>query len=236
MKRIFVIVLFLGFLQVNAQISQDVYIQFKGTILSAKDSTVVSGVSVQYEKLPYYDDMGVGKTNDDGNVEFYLIKDLKYSFSFKKAEFEPGAGELQIGDGGGGQFSGVFYIKPIEKPVEEIAEPEHFTLENLIFDRGSAAISPSSYSGLDELANWINSRPTMVIQLEGHTDFAGNAEANMNLSQARVDAVKEYLLKKGVNKNKVLTKAFGGSQPLSTDRTDEAKERNRRVEVSVVSK
>ena len=66
--------------------------------------------------------------------------------------------------------------------------------------------------------------------------LAGNAEANMKLSEARVEAVKEYLVKNGINKNRILTKAFGGSQPLFTERTDEAKTKNRRVEVRVIRK
>jgi outer membrane protein OmpA-like peptidoglycan-associated protein len=58
----------------------------------------------------------------------------------------------------------------------------------------------------------------------------------MRLSQGRVESVKDYFVDQGVKKNRVLTKAFGGSQPLSQDRTDEAKKRNRRVEVRVISR
>ena len=81
---------------------------------------------------------------------------------------------------------------------------------------------------------YLNERPGMVIQLEGHTDFAGNADANMALSQARVEAVKDYMVGKGIKKNRLYTKAFGGTQPLTEERTDEAKTRNRRVEVRVL--
>ncbi|MEM8895354.1 MAG: OmpA family protein, partial [Bacteroidota bacterium] len=80
-----------------------------------------------------------------------------------------------------------------------------------------------------------NDRPDKIIQLEGHTDFQGNSAANMQLSQDRVDAVKEYLVDNGIKKNRVLTKAFGGTQPLSTERTDEAKASNRRVEVRIIN-
>ena len=76
--------------------------------------------------------------------------------------------------------------------------------------------------------------PNNSIQLEGHTDFEGNATANLKLSLDRVEAVKEYLVGQGVRKKRVLTKAFGGTQPLTRERTDEAKARNRRVEVRVI--
>jgi outer membrane protein OmpA-like peptidoglycan-associated protein len=76
----------------------------------------------------------------------------------------------------------------------------------------------------------------MIIQLEGHTDFAGNPQANMALSQARVESVKKYLTKGGIDKNRILTKAFGGTKPLSEERTPEAMSQNRRVEVRIIKK
>ncbi len=70
--------------------------------------------------------------------------------------------------------------------------------------------------------------------MEGHTDFAGNPDANMRLSEARVIAVQEYLIDQRVKKSRIFTKAFGGTQPVSQERTDEAKARNRRVVVRVI--
>jgi OOP family OmpA-OmpF porin len=77
--------------------------------------------------------------------------------------------------------------------------------------------------------------PKMVIQLEGHTDIKGDPKQNMKLSQERVDAVKDYLISKGVTKNKVKTKAFGGTQPLSRADTEEAHKMNRRVQVRILA-
>lgn len=229
MRVIYSFLFFLSILSLHAQVTNDVYIQFFVSVLSTRDSAAVAEVNVQYEKLPYYDDMGIGKTNAEGKVEFYLIKGLTYSFTLKKEGFLPSTGEIVISDNGSGTQLSSLYIEP--EPL-----PEVFTLKNLIFARGSAVISSTSYEGLDELAKLVNQYPTMVIQLEGHTDFDGNADANMKLSEARVESVKAYLIDKGVNKNKVFTKAFGGTQPLSVERTDEAKERNRRVEVRILHK
>ena len=113
-------------------------------------------------------------------------------------------------------------------------EVELIKLENLIFPSGRATISSESYNELDELATWMNDNPAIVIQLEGHTDFRGNATANMQLSEARVVAVKEYLVDQKVKKARILTRAFGGTEPLSRDDTPEAKALNRRVEVRVI--
>jgi outer membrane protein OmpA-like peptidoglycan-associated protein len=107
-------------------------------------------------------------------------------------------------------------------------------LNNLIFEVGKSGIDPESNSELDILVNMMNENPKMVIQLEGHTDFLGEAKANMKLSQQRVESVKDYLVTKGVLRNRVKTKAFGGTQPISRDNTPEAHRLNRRVEVRIL--
>lgn len=208
--------------------AEDEYIKFFGTILNAKDSTAITA-SVFYEKLPYYDDMGSGTSSTEGIYEFYLLKGQRYNFRILQDGFDPFEEEVTIADAGSGAMEQIFYVQPDR-------ELELMTLENLIFSRGSDQITESSFAGLDELVAWLDGRPSIVIQLEGHTDFAGNADANMRLSQARVESVKEYLLKKGIKKDRVLTKAFGGTQPLFTERTDEAKTKNRRVEVRIIRK
>ncbi len=87
---------------------------------------------------------------------------------------------------------------------------------------------------MDELAAMMKANPKVEIQLEGHTDNQGRAEANLKLSQDRVDAVKKYLSSKGINRDRIKTKAFGGTQPLSIDKTEEARALNRRVEMRVL--
>jgi outer membrane protein OmpA-like peptidoglycan-associated protein len=76
----------------------------------------------------------------------------------------------------------------------------------------------------------------MVIQLEGHTDFRGSASKNMQLSQDRVESVKTYLMRKGIKGTRILTRAFGGTHPLSREATEEAARMNRRVEVRIIRK
>lgn len=205
------------------------YVKLYGSVLSDKDSAAVSAI-ISYEKLPYYDDMGLTKSKADGTYEFYLIRGLTYNFTVKATGFETINTQVEIDDPDEDEEK----IRNFIMKSGDDTEVQLITLENLIFSRGSDRISQGSYQELDQLAVWLNDRPGTVIQLEGHTDFDGNEDANMALSEARVVAVKEYLRGKGIKKKRVLTKAFGGSVPLSTDRTDEAKARNRRVEVRVI--
>jgi outer membrane protein OmpA-like peptidoglycan-associated protein len=205
----------------NAQVSSDTLVLVYGKMLKAADSTPVAG-NILYEKLPYYDDMGMASTKADGTFEIQLIQGETYNFSVTKGGFKKFSEEIKIP----GTLERNIYI---EEDVVELRK-----LENLIFSRGSDQISSSSFEELDELALWLNENPSIIIQLEGHTDFAGNPDANMRLSEARVLAVQEYLIDQKVKKSRIFTKAFGGTQPVTQDRTDEAKVLNRRVEVRVI--
>ncbi len=107
-------------------------------------------------------------------------------------------------------------------------------LEDLIFAQGKSVIDPKSFPGLDEVVQMMKENSKMEIQLEGHTDNVGSPKANLELSQQRVDAVKKYIVAKGINKSRIQTKAFGGSQPLGNEMTPEARSKNRRVEMRIL--
>ena len=122
----------------------------------------------------------------------------------------------------------------IKRDIQLTSTGRAIRLENLIFEMGRSVINPKSFAGLDELVAMMKDNTKVIIQLEGHTDNVGNAQKNLDLSQDRVDAVKKYLVSKGVGKDRIKTKAFGGTQPISTERTEEARALNRRVEMRVL--
>ncbi|GAB4240482.1 MAG: hypothetical protein Tsb0034_16940 [Ekhidna sp.] len=201
--------------------STDTLVIVKGTMYRAQDSTAISG-NILYEKLPYYDDIGMASVGTDGQYELQLIKGETYNFSVSKPGYLKYENRVEVN----GNLTVDLYVK------EDVVELRK--LENLNFVTNSDRISPGSYQELDELAQWMNDNPTVVIQLEGHTDFGGNAEAALRLSQARVESVKNYLTEKNVKKNRIFTKAFGGTQPIVTEGTREERAVNRRVEVRVI--
>jgi outer membrane protein OmpA-like peptidoglycan-associated protein len=111
---------------------------------------------------------------------------------------------------------------------------ETIVLDHLIFAQGKAVIDPKSFMQLDEVVQMMKENTRLEIQLEGHTDNQGSPSANMELSQKRVDAVKKYMVDKGIQKGRISTKAFGGSQPLKNEMTQEARALNRRVEMRIL--
>lgn len=99
----------------------------------------------------------------------------------------------------------------------------------LVFEQGSYELKAVSYQELDQIAEMLKENSIVTIHLDGHTDFIGDAKQNMILSQNRVEEVKNYMIKKGVNPARITTKAWGGTKPLEK----ESSEKNRRVEFTI---
>ncbi|MCB0539022.1 MAG: OmpA family protein [Bacteroidetes bacterium] len=119
----------------------------------------------------------------------------------------------------------------IEKEVEEALD---LAFKNLEFETGKSIIKKSSYSSLDNLTQILKDHPDYRLLVEGHTDSVGSAESNMTLSQARANAVKDFLMKKGVSGDKIITKGFGETKPVASNDTAAGRQENRRVEMTIV--
>lgn len=103
----------------------------------------------------------------------------------------------------------------------------------VMFDSGSRNLSPGAMSRLDSVAATINRYPDSEVLIKGHTDSQGPEDANLRLSEDRALMVKNQLVVKGVDGNRVTTLGFGESQPLVTNATPEGRAQNRRVEIEL---
>jgi len=110
-------------------------------------------------------------------------------------------------------------------------------LQKVQFDTGAATVLPESFALLDEVAQTIEDHPEIAkVRIEGHTDSTGAAAFNERLSQERAEAVRDHLVKHGVEPERLEAKGFGMSQPIADNDTDEGREKNRRVEFKIISK
>jgi OOP family OmpA-OmpF porin len=112
--------------------------------------------------------------------------------------------------------------------------PKTYTLNDVRFDTNSANLKPSSFASLNELAELLLLKKTLKIELAGHTDGDGDNEYNLELSQRRADVVRNYLIKKGVPKERVTAVGYGEEQPVASNNSDEGKAKNRRTEVRIL--
>ncbi|HEX5170344.1 MAG TPA: OmpA family protein [Cyclobacteriaceae bacterium] len=201
----------------------------EGSITNAETQQPVSA-KITYMSLPYGNI--VGMLNGD-KFAFPMFNGDKYSIVVEANGYMPAKYMLDPADANDANR----LVKNIELVVG--SEKKHeagqvMLLNNLIFQVGKSKISPESYPELDLVVNMMAESDNMVIQLEGHTDYQGDESENMKLSKQRVEAVKDYLVSKGIKSKRIQTKAFGGTMPLSRDNTPEAHRINRRVELRIL--
>jgi outer membrane protein OmpA-like peptidoglycan-associated protein len=113
---------------------------------------------------------------------------------------------------------------------------ESIQLRNVFFVQSKAELKSESYPELDRLVKIMQDNPTIEIEISGHTDNRGIPSANLALSEQRVDAVRQYLVSKGVEPKRMVGKGYGGSKPIAPSTTEENRQQNRRVEFKIIKK
>lgn len=107
------------------------------------------------------------------------------------------------------------------------------------FDTGKASIRRSDLSAIDNVFALMKTHPKLAIEVHGHTDNSnrtGDSTFNMVLSQQRADAVREYLVNKGIRADRIVARGFGDTRPIADNSTEKGKALNRRTEFIIVSK
>lgn len=201
-----------------------------GHIQDSLTGISIGNVRIKYNELPYGNFIGIIKSREsDGYFSFRTFGHEKYIIEISADDYIGKIDTLYPFSVQGNQINRNYLLS--KKPSEEL-----ITLDNLIFDLGKAEIKPESFEELDALVDLMKANQDMIIQLEGHTDFRGGRSKNLKLSQERVKQVKNYLIHGGIMPDRILAKAFGGSNPLSWENTEEASRLNRRVEVRIISR
>jgi outer membrane protein OmpA-like peptidoglycan-associated protein len=105
-------------------------------------------------------------------------------------------------------------------------------LRGVLFDAGSAALKAKAEADLDGVARSLRSNPHVRLSIEGHADSSGTNARNEQLSKARADAVRDYLVSKGVAPSRLETRGHGARQPVGDNDTTAGRAENRRVELA----
>jgi outer membrane protein OmpA-like peptidoglycan-associated protein len=116
------------------------------------------------------------------------------------------------------------------------ALPQRFVLSDLTFHTGSAEIESNSARVLDDLAQVLTANPGARIRVEGHTDNTGAREANQQLSQARAESTRAYLISKGIAGDRIEVAGHGQDRPLGSNEEASGRAENRRTEVVLLSR
>ena len=107
-------------------------------------------------------------------------------------------------------------------------------LQALQFVQSQPDLLPEAQPALDQLLGFMRDHPTAEIELAGHTDNQGDFDKNLQLSKQRVDVVKDYLVKNGVDARRITTRGYGPTRPIASNNREATRQLNRRVEMTVV--
>lgn len=192
------------------------------------DATTQKGIeaSIRYSSIPTGSIFG---RFQDSTFSFPIFGVVKYEITAEAKGYNPRTVILDPDD-----VNDVDDVKKVIRNIVLTPAGEAIRLNSLIFSRGEADIHPESYGELDQVVSMMKDNEDIVIQLEGHTDNLGNPRANLELSEERVESVKDYLTEKGIARRRVKTKAFGGTQLLTNDTSPEGRNANRRVELRIL--
>jgi OOP family OmpA-OmpF porin len=139
-----------------------------------------------------------------------------------------------------GETTGVAPIADAPAPAPAAAAASTPTSEKVtfeadtFFDFDKSVLKPAGKTKLEDLVSKLKGTDIEVIVATGHTDWTGTDAYNLKLSMRRANAVKAFLVSKGVPADRVFTEGKGESKPVASNRTSEGRAKNRRVEVEVV--
>ncbi len=125
-------------------------------------------------------------------------------------------------------------VTPPPPPPQPVAATKVTYAADAFFDFDKAVVKAEGKAKLDDLIGKVNGINLEVIIAVGHTDSVGSDAYNQKLSVRRAEAVKAYLVSKGIEKNRVYTEGKGEKQPVADNKTKEGRAKNRRVEIEVV--
>ena len=129
--------------------------------------------------------------------------------------------------------AGVKENKGCPEVKREIRQLLKKAMQGIEFETAKATIKPASYPLLDQIAQQFIENPSFIIEVQGHTDNTGKADKNLELSQARADAVRDYLISKGVPAERMTARGYGQDRPIADNSTKAGRAKNRRVEFDI---
>jgi outer membrane protein OmpA-like peptidoglycan-associated protein len=118
----------------------------------------------------------------------------------------------------------------VKKEELKVEVGKSIALEGVTFATGSANLTSESETILEKAYNTLAQNPEVAVEIRGHTDNTGKRASNMKLSQSRADAVKAWLVAKGIDGSRIATMGYGPDKPVTTNATAAGRAKNRRIE------
>jgi outer membrane protein OmpA-like peptidoglycan-associated protein len=217
-------------IRLKEEIRPDPVVIVTGVVYNSKTNLPVEA-SIVYSILAVGDECGVAKSNpNNGEYKIILPYGENYSFSANAEGYFAVSDNLNLTE--------IEEFKEIKKDLflAPIEVGRKIRLNNIFFDYNKSSLREESFFELDKIYNLMNESPLMEIQIDGHTDNVGSPASNLVLSEERAEAVKNYIIKKGIDKKRITAKGFGEENPINSNETESGKQKNRRVEFTILKK
>lgn len=119
--------------------------------------------------------------------------------------------------------------------IKSFSLGETYVFKNLLFESGKSVLLINDYSEVEKLIAFLKNKMEYSLLISGHTDNVGDSKANQSLSYQRADAVRSFLIKRGISKGSIQIEGKGDTRPIRSNATEEGREQNRRVEISIIN-
>lgn len=215
-------------------LNKQIQVDLAGGVYNAKTNLPVSGALVTLTPEGDEDNAVILNAGPDGKFKFNLAEETDYQLVAHQTGFRE-ATPMSF------TTKGIDSTTTITKDImlQPVEVKEVVVLRNIYFDFDNAEIRPDAALELDKILAFLNSDPSVKIELSAHTDSRGTHEYNIKLSQRRADSAIEYLVSKGISRDRLVAMGYGFTQLANqcakgVECTEEEHQWNRRVEFVVI--
>ncbi len=212
------------------EIQPDPVVMIVGMVIDSKSGTGITA-DVTYEELGKEQLSGTARTNpEDGRYKLILPYGKHYSLSANVEGYFPVSENIDL--------TKVESYKEINLDLRLVPiEIGHTVrLNNIFFDFAKADLRPESFAELNKVVKLLNENQAMKIEISGHTDDVGSDSFNNTLSENRAQEVKKYLVNQNIKADRIIARGYGKYKPVASNDSEEGKQKNRRVEFTILEK
>ncbi|MCK5832047.1 OmpA family protein [bacterium] len=192
------------------------------------DSTPVEA-QISWEKLTTGENIGAVMSNDLTG-EYLIVLPVGEAFGYvaEKEGYLPASAHLDLIEAEAySEMHHDIFISPIQRGAQTV-------LKNVFFDFDKAILRPESVGELNRVKTILDENKSLVVEIAGHTDSLGTFEYNNELSAKRAQAVADWLIENGIDKERIEVRGYGESNPISENSTEVGQQENRRVVFEII--
>ncbi|MEM8939468.1 MAG: OmpA family protein [Bacteroidota bacterium] len=207
---------------------EELLITMIGMVVDGKTKQPVGNGSVLIECLPDSADIGRATINNSGEFIFTVKEKAKYRLISDVEGYISEDENLDFTDLNKSD------TMTVNLNVFSIKKGETITLNSIIFGSGKSKLEKTSYPELNKILEYMKNGKIEAILIKGHSDSVGDEDYNMYLSGVRAKEVMEFFIRSGISRDRLSYKAFGETQPKTSNDTKEGRIQNRRVEFEIL--